>query len=84
MKPADKLKIKTLDKGWSDNDNIMLHACFTLLTDCIENEKLLSKDQFDWKHNEKTKEEKKELKFLYNWWKKRLKKDIKEQVGIYR
>ncbi|MBP6430269.1 MAG: hypothetical protein KA319_00705 [Ferruginibacter sp.] len=80
MKPSNKLKIKTLDKGWSDNDNIMLHACFGLLADCIENEKLLSKKMFDWDHNEKTKKEKTELKALYKWWKNRIKAEQKGKL----
>ena len=51
----------------------MLHVCFELLVDCIENENLLSKKLFDWKHSEKVIREKTELKFLYKWWKKRIK-----------
>ena len=43
MKPGNKLKIGSLDKSWCDNDTILLHSCFQLLVDCIENEKLLSK-----------------------------------------
>ena len=63
MKQGNKLKIKTLDKGWCDNDTIMLHVCFQLLTDCIENENLLSKDLFDWKDSEKTIKEKQNYNF---------------------
>ncbi len=80
MKPGNKLKIKSLDKGWHDNDAIMLHACFKLLADCIENEKLLSKKIFDWQHSEKAVKEKIELKFLYKWWKKRIKKESKSVI----
>lgn len=76
MKPGNKLKIKSLPKGWCDNDEIMLHACFQLLTDCTENENLLSNKIFDWKHSEEVRKEKEELKFLYKWWKKRLKNDL--------
>ena len=65
MKPANKLAIKSLHKGWCDNDEIMLHACFELLADCIKNEKLLSKKIFDWEHSAKEIKEKKELTFLY-------------------
>lgn len=77
MKPGNKVKIKSLDNDWQDNDTIMLHVCFELLADCIENEKLLSKKLFDWKHSSKDIKEKTELKFLYKWWKKRLKKESK-------
>ena len=75
MKPGNKLKIKSLDKGWCDNDIIMLHVCFQLLVDCMENENLLPQNSFDSKHSEKTIREKTELKFLYKWWKKRIKRE---------
>ncbi|MDD5571108.1 MAG: hypothetical protein PHD97_08115 [Bacteroidales bacterium] len=71
MKPANILKIQTLDKGWSDKDNIMLNACFQLLTDCIENEKLLK--MTDWNQDKNFKQAKKEIDKLYKWWKKRIK-----------
>ncbi len=80
MKPANKLAIKSLHKGWCDNDEIILHACFELLVDCIENEKLLSKKLFDWEHSSKDIKEKIELKFLYKWWKKRIKKESKSVI----
>ena len=86
MKPGNKIIIKTLDKDWCDNDEIMLHACFELMVDCIENEKLF--ENFDWKHSEKSKKEKVELKLLHSWWKKRLnkksftEKDYKEENAM--
>ena len=33
------LKIKTLEKGWHDKDEVLLHAAFQLLTDFVEQEK---------------------------------------------
>ena len=42
MKPGNILKIDTLNGGWRDKDSVMLHACFQLLSDCIEKEGLLS------------------------------------------
>lgn len=70
MKPANILKIQTLGEEWSDKDNIMLHACFQLLTDCIENEGLL--DTTDWEQNQQFEQAKKEIEELYDWWKKRI------------
>jgi hypothetical protein len=80
MKPGNKLKIQSLNNDWHDNDTIMLHACFELLADCIENEKLLSKKLFDLEHSAKATKEKTELKFLYKWWKKRIKKVSKSVI----
>lgn len=61
------LKIKTLKPakdGWVDKDMIMLHACFQLLVDFIEEENGLE----DWA-NECYKDTVTELKYLYDWWK---------------
>ncbi len=71
MKPGNVLKIKTLDNDWSDKDQVLLHACFQLLCDCIEKEKLL--DFTDWDHNKSYRDAKKEIDELYVWWKKRAK-----------
>ena len=60
MEPSNILKIETLNDGWSDKDNIMLHACFQLLTDCVEKEKLLN-GHTDWNYNEDFKAVKKEI-----------------------
>ena len=78
MEPANILKIQTLDKGWSDKDNIMLHACFQLLTDCIEKEKL--HDLTDWNQDDNFKTAKKEIDELYNWWKNRVNDEQSDQV----
>jgi hypothetical protein len=62
------LKIMSLppSKDWVDRDEIMLHACFQILEDCIELEKVdihcnyeAHKDFVD------------EARFLYKWWIKR-------------
>lgn len=71
MKPSNLLNIKTLHKGWSDKDNVMLHACFQLLTDCVEKEELLKLT--DWAQNEELISAKTEIDELLNWWKNRLK-----------
>tara|TARA_A200000113_G_C8762245_1_gene321499 strand:- start:581 stop:721 length:141 start_codon:yes stop_codon:yes gene_type:complete len=41
MEPSNALKIETFDGNWKDRDSIMLHACFQLLKDFVEMEKLL-------------------------------------------
>ncbi|MCE9530707.1 MAG: hypothetical protein K8T89_06210 [Planctomycetes bacterium] len=38
MKPANLLRIDTLDDEWRDKDMVMLHACFQILCDFIEKE----------------------------------------------
>lgn len=38
MQPANILKIKSLGKGWRDKDSVLLHACFQLLSDFVEQE----------------------------------------------
>ena len=43
----------------------MLHACFQLLTDCIEDEELFT-GHVDWNHDEEHKNAKKELEELYS------------------
>lgn len=64
------LKIETLSqKSWSDSDEIMLHACFQILKDCVE------KEQVDTSCNyESHKDFVDEVRFLYQWWNKRSKK----------
>jgi hypothetical protein len=37
------LKIATLDKGWHDKDEVLLHAAFQLPTDFVEQEQPRSK-----------------------------------------
>ena len=62
------LKINTLEKGWYDKDEVLLHAAFQLLIDFIEQEK---PDKIvDWNANELHRKVWKEIKLLYKWWKK--------------
>jgi len=62
------LKINTLEKGWGDKDEVLLHAAFQLLKDFIEQEK---PDKIvDWNANELHRKAWKEIVLLYNWWKK--------------
>ncbi len=65
------LKIESLPtaKHWVDRDEIMLHACFQLLKDCVEEEKVDTHVNY-----ERHKEFVDEVRALYKWWKKRAKK----------
>ena len=69
------LRIKSLcsnKDNWIDRDVILLHASFQILTDYIELEK------GDIYCNYEThKASVDELRFLYNWWKKRLLVEIR-------
>jgi hypothetical protein len=38
MQPSNLLKIKSLGEGWCDKDHVLLHACFQLLSDFVEEE----------------------------------------------
>lgn len=71
MKPANILKIESLDENWSDKDIIMLHACFQLLKNCVEKENLLA-GHVDWSNSMATKTE---IEELYDWWKSTIEKD---------
>jgi len=62
------LKIHTLDKGWHDKDEILLHAAFQLLVDFVENEHL---EWFDWDAGESHRRAWEEIKSLYKWWKEK-------------
>lgn len=67
MEPSNILKIDSLDENWRDKDCVMLHACFQLLKDCVEQEKLLS-GHINWDADEKNRLAKKEIEELYHWW----------------
>lgn len=66
------LKINSLppEKEWVDRDVIMLHACFQILEDCVEEEEVDTHCNY-----ETHKESVDEIRFLYNWWKARKVKD---------
>lgn len=80
MKRPEILKIKTLSGDWCDKDVVMLHACFQLLTDCIEEEKLLT-GHTDWTSDDEYIKAKKEIEELYAWWTERKKLDSEEKVN---
>ncbi len=70
MEPSNVLSITTLSEGWCDKDTVMLHACFQLLSDCVEKENLLN-GHIDWGHDSKQKAAKTKIQELYDWWQQR-------------
>jgi len=66
MKPANVLKIDTLENEWRDKDTVMLHACFQLLTDFIKDE--LYNGYNDWEADEDHRMAKREMEELGSWW----------------
>lgn len=70
MKPSNVLNIKTLSEEWTDKDMVILHACFQLLNDCVENENLFD-GHINWTIDDEQLTAKFELEKLYNWWQSR-------------
>ncbi len=69
----EHIKLKYLEKGWCDNDIVMLHACFQLLEDCVEQEDIFN--VIVWDNSSDLLEVKHKIKKLYDWWKSRLTAD---------
>jgi len=64
------LKIESLapkSEKWINKDIIMLHACFQILKDCVD---------------EAHKHLVYEIRFLYNWWIKRMKREASNGTQI--
>lgn len=74
MERANVLKIESLPDSWRDKDVIILHACFQLLKDFVQQEREMI-EILDWESDEETKTAKLEIDFLYNWWLKRVDKE---------
>ena len=70
------LKIESLPskKDWVDRDTIMLHACFQILKDCVEKEEVDTHCNY-----EAHKDFVDEVRFLYEWWNKRIKKETTDK-----
>ncbi|MFT5368682.1 MAG: hypothetical protein ACI8V2_003649 [Candidatus Latescibacterota bacterium] len=64
-----KLKIHTLNKGWCDKDEVLLHAAFQILVDFVEREK--PGKVIDWNSDKNHKKAWREIRALYKWWKKK-------------
>ena len=82
MKNPNNLNINSLSGDWCDNDTIMLHACFQLLIDCVENEQLLT-GHIDWSVDESHANAKKEIEELYQWWNTRKKDSVQNQIDDF-
>jgi hypothetical protein len=78
MQPGNLLPIATLSENWADNDLMMLHACFQLLTNCIEQEDLFTSTE--WEENEAAQEARHELEALYRWWQERSELERQRQL----
>lgn len=63
------LKILTLDKGWHDQDAILLHAAFQVLMDFVERER--PEAVTDWNATKDHKQAWNEIRSLYTWWKEK-------------
>ena len=64
-----KLKIHTLNKGWCDKDEVLLHAAFQILVDFVEQEK--PGKVIDWNSDKEHKKAWREVRALYKWWTKK-------------
>ena len=62
------LKISSLEKGWANRDDLLLHASFQILIDFVERERPF--EIVDWKQDQKHSEAAKEIRYLYRWWAK--------------
>ncbi|MFI5137478.1 MAG: hypothetical protein ACHQIM_06600 [Sphingobacteriales bacterium] len=78
MRNPETLHIATINADWCDKDIVMLHACFQLLTNFVEEE--LSKDIANWDYDENVKNARKEIDYLYNWWKDRLRREAEQNL----
>jgi hypothetical protein len=68
-KSTGPISDRTLTPGWHDKDEVMLHAAFQLLADFMEQE---SPDKhIDWSRNAAHRRAWKEIRDLYQWWKKK-------------
>lgn len=65
-KPAI-LNITTLTNEWVDKDIILLHACFQLLTNFVEQENPFT-GHVEWDNDEEHQHAKHEILKLYDWW----------------
>ncbi len=62
------LKIHTLENGWFDKDEVLLHAAFQILIDFVEQEK--PGKIVDWNADKLHRKAWKEIKSLHRWWRK--------------
>ena len=70
MRPSNILHIENLDYGHRDNDEVMLHACFQILCNSIEEDEAFERDDC-WEIDPEYIAAKYELECLYDWWQER-------------
>jgi len=74
-----RLEIHSVEKGYLDPCDLMIHAMFQILVDYVEKENPFK--YIDWDYDEQHKHSASEIKSLYKWWKERLvRKDPYEDV----
>lgn len=61
------LKISSLEKGWTEYDELMIHAAFQCLVDFMGKD---NPDVIDWNYDKGHKKALVEMQKLYNWWTK--------------
>ncbi len=61
------IKINSLAPGWTDMDEVLIHAMFQILCNFIEEEKPAT--VIDWTSDESTAKAWVEIQALYHWWK---------------
>ena len=66
------LKLRYLKPGWTDKDEVLIHAMFEVLCRFLEDEPV---DLVAWDADQYHAHAMEEMKFLYNWWKKRQKRE---------
>jgi len=59
MELGNHLKIESLNPEWRGKDSVMLHACFQLLKDAVEQERLMT--DIDWDTSDINRATKKEI-----------------------
>lgn len=78
MDPANILKIDSLNANWRDKDSLLLHACFQILKDFVENEDAFN-SHIDWAHDERHRAAKIEILALNDWWLSHSEKSVPEE-----
>jgi len=61
------INIKTLQPGWTDKDEVLVHVMFQVLSDFMEKEK--PAEFIDWNADPSNAKAWKEIQTLHRWWK---------------
>lgn len=81
FKRFNKIEIRTLEPGYYDLEDRLLHGSMQLLVDFVEKQKPF--DHIDWESDERHSHAAKEVKALYHWWtvERPARKSCVEQLG---